>query len=308
MSRHHVIISGTGRAGTTFLVQLLTALKLDTGYYNPTSFIAPKRWNGRLNLKRKVDPKCNAGLELDIRQADAPYIIKSPFLCDDLDELVEGDEIVIDHTIIPMRDLYSAAESRRAVDRDTRTAPDEKVAGGLMNTKAPEEQESTLARMVHNLFFVIAKHDIPVTLLHFPRLVHNPEYLYKKLGFLFPDMAYDAFLQCFLDMSRTGELAIMSCAVFRAPAAMAAPWVSTNRSFTNWWMCWPNDGRRVPGGPRQGKIAWKKSSSARRPLTRPWTGVFSYLTIIANTWPLSHSQKPGSGGPCGRRFCLQTLR
>ncbi len=202
MSRHHVIISGTGRAGTTFLVQLLTALKLDTGYYNPTSFIAPKRWNGRLNLKRKVDPKCNAGLELDIRQADAPYIIKSPFLCDDLDELVQGDEIVIDHAIIPMRDLYSAAESRRAVDRDTRTAPDEKVAGGLMNTKAPEEQESTLARMLHNLFFVIAKHDIPVTLLHFPRLVHDPEYLYKKLCFLFPDMGYDAFLQCFLEMSR----------------------------------------------------------------------------------------------------------
>ena len=202
MSRHHVIISGTGRAGTTFLVQLLTALKLDTGYYNPTSFIAPKRWHGRLNLKRKIDPKCNAGLELDIRQADAPYIVKSPFLCDDLDELIREDQIVVDHAIIPMRDLYSAAESRRVVDRNTRAAPDEKVAGGLMNTKAPEEQESTLARMLHNLFFVIAKHDIPVTLLHFPRLVSDPEYLYKKLGFLFPDIGYDDFLQCFQEMSR----------------------------------------------------------------------------------------------------------
>src|SRR5208337_1016104 len=124
------------------------------------------------------------------------------FLCDDLDELIRGDQIVIDHAIIPMRDLYSAAESRRVVDRNTRTAPDEKVAGGLMNTKAPEEQESTPARMFHNLFFVIAKYDIPVTLLHFPRLIHDPEYLYKKLGFLFPDIGYDAFLQCFRQMSR----------------------------------------------------------------------------------------------------------
>ena len=71
-----------------------------------------------------------------------------------------------------------------------------------MNTKAPEEQEATLARMLHNLFFVITKHDIPVTLLHFPRLVRDPEYLYKKLGFLFPDIGYDDFLQCFQEMSR----------------------------------------------------------------------------------------------------------
>jgi hypothetical protein len=119
-----------------------------------------------------------------------------------MDQLIQEDQIVVDHAIIPMRDLYSAAESRRVVDRNTRTAPDEKVAGGLMNTKAPEEQEATLARMLHNLFFVIAKYDIPVTLLHFPRLVRDPDYLYKKLGFLFPDIGYDDFLQCFLEMSR----------------------------------------------------------------------------------------------------------
>ena len=55
--------------------------------------------------------------------ADAPHIVKSPFLCDDLDELVQG-------------------------------------------------------------------------------LVRDPEYLYKKIAFLFPDIGYDAFLQCFLEMSR----------------------------------------------------------------------------------------------------------
>ena len=29
---HKVIITGTGRAGTTFLMQLLTAIGLDTGF------------------------------------------------------------------------------------------------------------------------------------------------------------------------------------------------------------------------------------------------------------------------------------
>lgn len=180
MSRHHVIISGTGHAGTTFLVQLLTALKLDTGFDNPSS---------------DIYPNCNAGMELDIRQANAPYIVKSPWLCDHLDGAIRGNQIVIDHAIIPMRDLYSAAESRRAVHRKTgRVAPPDEVVGGLIHTRAPKEQESVLAQMLYNLFFVIAEHDIPVTLLHFPRLVNEPEYLCKKVGFLFPNVGYDAFL------------------------------------------------------------------------------------------------------------------
>ncbi len=189
MFRHHVIISGTGRAGTTFLVQLLTALKLDTGFDNPTSDICPN---------------CNAGMELDIRQADAPYIVKSPWLCDYLDDAIRGNQIVIDHAIIPVRDLYSAAESRRAVSRKSALSagPDDEVPGGLWHTKAPEEQESVLVQLLYNLFFVIAKHDIPVTLLYFPRLVNEPEYLYKKIGFLFPDIGYDAFLLRFREVSR----------------------------------------------------------------------------------------------------------
>jgi hypothetical protein len=34
--RHHAVITGTGRAGTTFLVDLLTHLGLDTGYSTNT--------------------------------------------------------------------------------------------------------------------------------------------------------------------------------------------------------------------------------------------------------------------------------
>ena len=32
MKQHHVIITGTGRSGTTLLIQLLTELGLDTGF------------------------------------------------------------------------------------------------------------------------------------------------------------------------------------------------------------------------------------------------------------------------------------
>ena len=71
--KHHVIISGTGRAGTTFLVQLLTALGLDTGFDSPTSGIFEN---------------CRAGMEWDLRHPNAPYIIKNPWLCDYLHEIM----------------------------------------------------------------------------------------------------------------------------------------------------------------------------------------------------------------------------
>ena len=62
---HKVIITGTGRAGTTFLVRLLTELGLDTGYT-------------RRNWSRDYFTHCDAGLEHDLAGPDAPYIVKNP--------------------------------------------------------------------------------------------------------------------------------------------------------------------------------------------------------------------------------------
>src|SRR5688500_11696675 len=103
MPRHHVIISGTGRAGTTFLVQLLTRLGLETG-------VGSAAVTG-------VDPTANAGLECDIRRGDAPYVVKAPHLCDTLDGVLADGQVVVDHALVPVRDLHAAAESRRDVVR-----------------------------------------------------------------------------------------------------------------------------------------------------------------------------------------------
>jgi hypothetical protein len=182
-SRHHIIISGTGRTGSTFLIQLLTTLKLDTGFCDPTSGIFPIS---------------NAGMETDIRHANAPYIVKSPWLCDTLDAFLQTNHAVIDHAIIPIRDLYSAAESRRDVFRRAGGA----YPGGLWHTKSPEDMESVLTLQLYKLFFTLAKHNIPVTLLYFPRIVNEPEYLYNEIRFLFPNINYNKFLQCFQSISR----------------------------------------------------------------------------------------------------------
>ncbi len=189
MIKHHLIISGTGRTGTTFLVQLFTVLGLDTGFNDITSGIYEN---------------CNAGMEWDIRHADAPYIVKSPWLCDYLDELLEAERVIIDHAIIPVRDLFSAAESRRDVTRRTDKAlyPDGTIPGGLWHTERPEQQEAILVNQLYKIINTIAKRDIPLTLLYFPRMVHDPEYFYRKIEFALQGVSYERFLAAYKQVVR----------------------------------------------------------------------------------------------------------
>ena len=183
MIRHHVVISGTGRAGTTFLVQILTELGLDTGF--------PDSQSGMF-------PNCHAGMEHDIREPNAPYIVKSPWLCDYLDEVLQEGRIVVDGAIVPMRDLYSASQSRREVSKraDVSLEPGS-VPGGLWHTKEPEDQETVLTAQLYKLVYALARHEVPLVLLLFPRLVNDPEYLFRNLRFLLGTISYDTFLQAF---------------------------------------------------------------------------------------------------------------
>jgi hypothetical protein len=188
MAKHHLIITGTGRAGTTFLVQLLTELRLDTGFKDSAAAICPV---------------ANAGMEFDLRQPNAPYIVKSAGLCDYLDDVLQRGDVVIDHAIIPMRDLYAAAQSRREVARRAQgTEGAAEVVGGLWHTRNPDAQEAVLTQQLYKLMHTLARHDVPLTLLDFPKFVYDPEYLYRKLGFALPNIGYNWFLRVFRGLSR----------------------------------------------------------------------------------------------------------
>jgi hypothetical protein len=190
MPRHHVIISGTGRAGTTFLVQLLSRLGLETGFGS--------------GAVTGMDATANAGLECDIRRGDAPYVVKAPHLCETLDAALADGEVVVDHALVPVRDLYSAAESRRDVlRRSISQLPPQLLAGGLFGTDDPAAQEAALATRLYQLIHTLAKHDVPTTLLYFPRLVEDAEYLFVKVRPVLPKgMEYTAFLEAFREVSK----------------------------------------------------------------------------------------------------------
>ena len=188
MTRHHLIISGTGRAGTSFLMQLFTVLGLDTGFADPLVGIFPN---------------CNAGMERDLRSPDAPYVVKDPRLCDYLDEVMLGGQVMIDHALIPIRDLYASAESRRHVQRsEAESSAGPETPGGLWGTVVPELQEEVLARHFHRLMETLARHDVPTTLLHFPRMINEPEYLYARIAPVLRGMDRGPFLESFQRVAR----------------------------------------------------------------------------------------------------------
>lgn len=193
MPRNHLVITGTGRAGTTFLVQLLTRLGLETGYPDPNSGIFEN---------------CNAGMEWDLRAPDAPYVVKSPWLCDTLDEILSSGEVVIDHALVPVRDLYEAAESRRDVMR--RSPPEAAhsgiMPGGLWLVDRPEDQEAALACQLYRLIRAVARHEVPLTLLDFPRIVHDPEYLFRRLSPALGGIDEEAFRLAFDAVSRPDQV------------------------------------------------------------------------------------------------------
>lgn len=195
--RKHVVITGTGRSGTTFLVELLTHLGLDTGF-TPESLESGKHKIAR------------AGLEHDIRSEKCPYIVKKPRFNEYAQELLSRGDIIIEHVFVPMRDLYSAAESRRFVEKSTLSQlslvermavarSGEPLPGGLWRTTSvePGEQEQVLLEQVYDLLYTLSDTAIPLTLMRFPRIVHDCRYLFEKLQPVLESISYERFETAF---------------------------------------------------------------------------------------------------------------
>ena len=128
-AQSHVLISGTGRAGTTFLVQPLTELGFDTG-------------NGH------YFENCRAGLEHVVLDENAPFIVRSHIYAMRSKILLKTRIKIIKHLIIPIRDLYFAAESRRNVQRFAQQGKPacSRCAWRPWGTTDPLEQEAVLAQ------------------------------------------------------------------------------------------------------------------------------------------------------------------
>lgn len=172
----HIVITGTGRAGTTLLVGILSDLGMDTGY------------------KPGAQPSAHTygGMERSLTAPDAPRIVKSPDLSRRLDGILAEGTVEVEHVIIPMRDLDVATASRV---RATKYGTNLHVPGGLFGTVRATRQRDALARLNYQLMFTLAKYDIPHTLLLFPRFASDGDYLFEHLSFLDPSVPRERWLE-----------------------------------------------------------------------------------------------------------------
>lgn len=180
------MIAGTGRAGTSFLVRYLTELGLSTSL--------------SVNPDQVLDPYANAGFEdlpLAGSRARLPYVIKSPWMSEYVDELLR--EVTLDAVIIPMRDLADAAQSRLVVEREAmnRVAPWLAehaepwgswgwVPGGSVFSLEPLDQMRQLAMSFHHLVERLVRAQVPILFVSFPRMVADADYLAACLAPVLP--------------------------------------------------------------------------------------------------------------------------
>lgn len=187
--RRHLLITGTGRSGTSFLVRWLDALGLETHF-------------SRFGDYASWDDEANAGAEnlpLPVLDADMPYVVKSPWASEFVEQLLADPAIALDAVIVPMRDLMDVAASRAilelrdmAAGNDWASAMDRPWAhrgvtpGGIIYSLHPLDQARVLALGFHHLLERLAAVEVKVVLLSFPRLVQDADYLYRQLAPVLP--------------------------------------------------------------------------------------------------------------------------
>jgi hypothetical protein len=163
MTNRKIIVSGTGRAGTTFIMKIFSFLGLDTGF-NPKRF------------EKHVDPVANAGMELYIgfiKGYRVPYILKSPAFIEHIHKVLEKTKI--DYMIIPLRDFEDSAQSRfRLKDNVTN-------CGALWNATDVESQKMFYHKILSDYLLAMVQYDIPTIFIDFKRMIVDEKYLFEKL-------------------------------------------------------------------------------------------------------------------------------
>lgn len=147
---------------------------MDTGY-TVGDIEAVKSSVGRAGLEQPVTKEAMAAL---------PTVIKSPHAVDVLPQMLEEKWIDIELAIIPVRNLYSAAQSRRDVSKRGRKAGYRfgGAPGGLWKTRSPRKQEQVLAQQFYNTVEPLIASEIPTIFLSFPRYVDDIEYFDRVLS------------------------------------------------------------------------------------------------------------------------------
>ena len=162
-----ILITGTGRCGTTFLIKLFSFLDFDTGY-------------NRENYNSSIYVNCNSGMERNYD--DNYYILKNPTFMSNIENIIKDTSIRIKNIIIPIRDLKMSAISRVKYGKET---------GGLWNAEDELSQIDFYKNILINYIFISTKYNINTIFIDFDNMINDKAYLFNKLKFILDEKNID---------------------------------------------------------------------------------------------------------------------
>ena len=188
--KESILITGTGRCGTTFLVALFTLLGMDTGFTRET-------------LKENIHAKVKGGLEkrpLDYK------ITKNPGFIFMIESYILQKSQVPKMVIIPVRYFNESAESRYKNTEEQGFLDEPKPveigaskgAGGLWNADTKEEQILFYNKCIADYIQIMVRYAIPTKFIDFHHMTTNSRYLFESLkDVIDPDVTYERFDECY---------------------------------------------------------------------------------------------------------------
>ena len=153
---NQIIITSTGRSGTTFLIILYTLLGFRTGF-DPTK------------ISSYMLGKCNSGMERSYREQYE--VLKNPDFFGMMDTLIQSNQI--QYVVVPIRDYAKSAQSRVNLGHD---------CGGLLRANNYQEQLAYYHQITSKYLQDMVKYDIPTIFLDFERMTTDVDYLYTRLS------------------------------------------------------------------------------------------------------------------------------
>lgn len=182
--KNKILITGTGRSGTSFLTQLMSFLDMETGYDKDVTYEQHPPHNIR---------NINAGLENQPLTNKKVRIHKSPFFALEIDSIIKNYDI--GHVIIPIRNLQDSANSRVK-------------AGLLWESNDLQSQINHNSKLVYNLIHSLVRDDIPHTFIPFPEIIYDENIIYDKLEWLFKEysISKEEYLSVFNQLKDTDKI------------------------------------------------------------------------------------------------------
>lgn len=175
--KHKRVVTGTGRCGTSFIMQLLSNCSENTGYT-------------REQAKESIEKKdgLNGGIEHAEHQEiiEGSYWIKNPHFAriEFFEPLLE--RFNIDCVYIPLRDLRSTALSREHAHKNVHGS----YGGYWLGAATVEEQMAVHAGLIYRFINFLEDHAIDYKIISFKRMMEDSRYLYHKLDL---DISYKKF-------------------------------------------------------------------------------------------------------------------